>query len=602
MAINLFGKDAVLHAGDESPDEEAEKLPIPIHAFDVIVADECHRGYTRQELSLWRDTLDHFDAIKIGLTATPAAHTTSYFHEVVYRYDYERAVREGHLVDYDVVKIKSDVRMNGVFLGEGEHVELVDPQTGQQKLDILEDERKFETAEIEEKVTAPDSNRKILEEVNRYALQHETAFGRFPKTLIFAANDLQHTSHADQLVRIGREIFGRGEAFVQKITGRVDRPLQRIREFRNRPEPGVVVTVDLLSTGVDIPDLEFIVFLRPVKSRILFEQMLGRGTRKGANFPDKSHFVVFDCFDGTLLEYFRNATAITAEEPEAGARTIAEIIQDIWENRDREYNVRCLVKRLHRVDKQMSGEAREQFRAFIPEGDVARYARDLPAELKRDFSGSMSLLRNPGFQHLLVHYPRPGRTFLVAHTAQDTVASEWLVRGADGREFRPAEYLQAWAEFVRENPVRAQAIPILLEHPRDWSFEALEELRDRLGATPERFSIPNLQTAYQLQYQKAQPDIISMIRHAARAEELFTAEERAARALWKVTVGQSFTDEQREWLDRIRLHLAANLSLARGHFDDAPVLARSGGWGRARKVFGGQLDELVRQVNEAMAA
>ena len=112
-----------------------------------------------------------------------------------------------------------------------------------------------------------------------------------------------------------RDVFGQGDSFVQKITGRVDRPLQRIREFRNRPQPGVVVTVDMLSTGVDIPDLEFIVFLRPVKSRILFEQMLGRGTRAGEKFPDKSHFTVFDCFDGTLLEYFRRLRPLRRMPP-----------------------------------------------------------------------------------------------------------------------------------------------------------------------------------------------------------------------------------------------------------------------------------------------
>ena len=102
----------------------------------------------------------------------------------------------------------------------------------------------------------------------------------------------------------------------------------------------------MLTTGVDIPDLEFIVFLRPVKSRILFEQMLGRGTRRGERYPDKSHFVVFDCFDGTLLEYFRQATAITAEAPTPPTRTVSEIIDDIWANRDRDYNIKCLVKRL----------------------------------------------------------------------------------------------------------------------------------------------------------------------------------------------------------------------------------------------------------------
>ena len=154
---------------------------------------------------------------------------------------------------------------------------------------------------------------KLAEEVKKYADEHEKRHGRFPKTLFFAVNDLPHTSHADQLVDVARDVFGRGDAFVEKITGRVDRPLQKIREFRNRPNPGIAVSVDMLTTGVDIPDLEYIVFMRPVKSRILFEQMVGRGTRKGEKFTDKDHFTVFDCFDGTLLAYFRDSTGITAE-------------------------------------------------------------------------------------------------------------------------------------------------------------------------------------------------------------------------------------------------------------------------------------------------
>jgi len=305
MAINLFGRGTVLGDSDEAADEDAEELKnIPIHVFDLVIADECHRGYTAKQIAVWRDTLEHFDAIKIGLTATPAHHTTTYFKDVVYRYEYERAVREGFLVDYDPVAVKSNVRLNGIFLKEGDEVSFVDPESGSKQLDLLEDERQFDTTDIEEKVTSPDSNRKILEELKKYALDHEARYGRFPKVLIFAVNDLAHTSHAEQLVRIAREVFGRGEEFVRKITGNknVDRPLLRIREFRNRPQPSIVVTVDMLSTGVDIPDLEFIVFLRPVKSRILFEQMLGRGTRKSERYPDKSHFVVFDCFNGTLLD------------------------------------------------------------------------------------------------------------------------------------------------------------------------------------------------------------------------------------------------------------------------------------------------------------
>jgi hypothetical protein len=186
MMINLFGRQVIAALGDEVIDEDVEQLPIPIHAFDVVIADECHRGYTSTELSAWRNTLDHFDAVKIGLTATPAAHTTAYFKDVVFRYEYERAVREGYLVDYDVVAVNSNVRIKGIFLKEGEQVGVVNPDSGAEQLDFLEDERQFPTEEVEEKVTSPDSNRKILEEIKRYALEHEQRTGRFPKTLIFA--------------------------------------------------------------------------------------------------------------------------------------------------------------------------------------------------------------------------------------------------------------------------------------------------------------------------------------------------------------------------------------------------------------------------------
>lgn len=204
MAMNLYGRDAGFDTADEAAEDDADKLDIPIHAFDLVIADECHRGYSRKALSAWRGTLDHFDAIKIGLTATPAAHTLAYFNHVAYRYDYERAVKEGHLVDYDVVNIKSNVRLNGVFLREGESVSEVDTDTGVEQMDLLEDEREFGTTEVERKITAPDSNRKILEEVRKYADEHEKVTGRFPKALIFADNDLPHTSHADQLVNQAR--------------------------------------------------------------------------------------------------------------------------------------------------------------------------------------------------------------------------------------------------------------------------------------------------------------------------------------------------------------------------------------------------------------
>ncbi len=604
MTINLYGREVAM-GGEEPIDDDAEKLDIPIHAFDLIVADECHRGYTSSEVALWRKTLEHFDSIKIGLTATPAAHTTAYFKDTVYRYEYERAVREGFLVDYDVVKIRSNVRMNGVFLKEGEEVGLINPETGSKKLDSIEDERAFDASTVEREITSPDSNKKILEEIMTYAQEHEQTYGRFPKTLIFAANDLPHTSHADQLVDQARDIFGRGDSFVQKITGSptVDRPLQRIREFRNRPNPGIVVSVDMLTTGVDIPDLEFIVFLRPVKSRILFEQMLGRGTRKGEKFPDKSHFVVFDCFDGTLLEYFRQATAITADPPTGVMRTIPEIIDDIWANRDREYNIRCLTKRLQRIDKEMHGDARADFAAFVPEGDLAAYAKNLRDALQRDFVPTMGLLRNADFQRLLQEYKRKPRVFYVAHTTEDEVSSEWLVRGMDGKEYKPDDYLTAFSEYVATHQTDIDSIAILLKHPQDWGPDALKSLREKLASAPQRFTEPNLQKAFELRRNKALADIISMVKNAADTQSpLLTAAERVDRAIQKITNAQTFTKNQLVWIERIRTHLQGNLSIDQDDFESQPIFSDFGGWGRALKVFDGRLPQLMKEINEAIAA
>lgn len=601
MTMNLFGREAVFKTTDGPVDEDADKLDIPIHAFDLIVADECHRGYSAKELSVWRATLDHFDAIKVGLTATPASHTTAYFEHIVYRYEYERAVREGYLVDYDVVAIDSDVRMNGVFLDEGELIEEVDTMSGVKQLDLLEDEVTFDSSKIEREITAPQSNRRILEELKQYAAEHERATGRFPKTLIFADNDLPHTSHADQLVDTGRDVFGRGEAFVAKITGRVDRPLQRIREFRNRPNPGVVVSVDLMTTGVDIPDLEFIVFLRPVKSRILFEQMLGRGTRKGERHPDKSHFVVFDCFAGTLLAYFRDSTAITAELPEGDGKTIAQIIEEIWQNQDRDYNTRRLSRRLHRIDKEMSGDARELFARFIPDGDVGRYAGELPGLLASAFTDTMSVLRDPDFQKLLVDYPRPQRVFLVAPGVEDSVSSEWLIRGGTGQEYRPEDYLKVFEAFVRENVDEVEAIKILLSRPQEWGTDALRELRETLLQAPEHFTWENLERAFRVAKHKALVDIISMVKNAfLDTSPLYTAEERVNQAVDHIVVGRELNEEQAKWMEYIRQALVANLSIEREDFDIVPVLSTRGGLGKADHVFDRELDELLADLNREL--
>lgn len=599
MRINLFGNPEGVNWGERDDDSDANILDIPIHAFDLIVADECHRGYTSSEESKWREVLNHFDGLKIGLTATPAAHTTAFFGKPIYEYGVQRATADGYLVDYDPVLIHSDITMRGYFLHEGEEVGLRDTQTGQLRLDFVEDERELPPETLTQDWSAPDRDRKIVSELAKHLREHEERTRHFPKTLIFANNDLPHRSHADQLVTTLRDEFGRGDDFVQKITGSpsVDRPLDKIRRFRNRPEPGIVVTVDLLSTGVDIPALEAIVFLRPVKSRILFEQMLGRGTRL-CPIINKDRFIVFDAVG--VLEYFRQASEFTLEPPAKPTRPNREIVDDIYNNRDRDYNVRALAKRLQRVAKTISAEGREMVKAFIPDGDIGAFAAGLGKRLETEWAATMGVLRDPNFLAFLEKYPRPKPVFIEALEARDTVTSEYAFRTSDGRSLKPDDYLTAFSKFVRENPAQIEAIRILLDRPRDWSTNALAELRQKLKAQPERFSEENLRRAYQHEL----ADIISIVHHAAEDDPLMSAEERVDRAIQRVWDGRApreLTPEQGKWLALIRKHLIANLTIERDDFELIEFQNAGATWGRVNNDFGGALDEILVRLNEAIA-
>lgn len=596
MRINLFGKEGMFEweKGDEDAEDDAEKIDIPINAFDCIIADECHRGYTSTEEGKWRQVLDHFDAVKIGLTATPAAHTKAYFDDIVYRYTIDRAVREGFLVDYDPVRIKSDITMNGFFLKPGEEVKLIDPTTGKESLDVLEDEREYDASSLERKATAPDRNKKIVKEFAKYALDFEKENGHFPKTLFFAINDIPHVSHADTLVNALRDEFNRGDDFVQKITGSptVDRPLQRIREFRNRPEPAIVVTVDMLTTGVDVPKIENIVFVRPVKSRILFEQMMGRGTRLAPEI-NKTHFTVFDAVG--VLDYFKKATDFTADPPEKPSRTIREVVNGIYGNKDREYNTKSLIRRLQRVAKNVSAEGREEFANYIPDGDIGAFANDLPDNLNKKWAQTMKVLKDDGFLDLMENYPRAKQSFLVADTKEDVVESEIIFKTTDGKELKPDDYILAFERFVKKNPDHIEAIKILLEKPSSFTTTELTELRQKLSKRPEKFTEKNLRKAYHNEL----ADIISIIKHASDGIPLMSAEEHVDRAMKIITKNKKFNDRQQEWLKLIRDHLVENLVIEKPDFN-YPPFSRHGSWKKADEIFDGKLPELLKKINVAM--
>lgn len=274
---------------------------------------------------------------------------------------------------------------------------------------------------------------------------------------------------------------------------------------------------------------------------------------------------------------------------------LSRSLRTIYQNVDRAYFIKVLVRRLHRIERTMSGDAITAFAAFVPDGDMGKFAGRVPRLIKDDFTGAMKLLRDRNFQDLLLNYPRAKKQFIVAYEQEDEVDSEAVF--SIGSEYRkPEDYLVQFARFVKENPEQIDAIRILLERPKEWRTDVLDELRKKLRHN--HFSEKELQKAHKLVYKKSLADIISMVKHGAETQApLLTAEERVDAAMARVTAGKTFSREQQQWLGYIREHLVQNLSIDLDHFDYAPIFERRGGLGKARAVFQDALNTLIEELN-----
>jgi len=285
--------------GDEDPKIVAYNPDIPIETYDFIVTDECHRSI----YNLWRQVLEYFDATLIGLTATPSKHTLGFFDQnLVTEYTHERAVADGVNVGYEVYRIRTRLTGEGGSVEAGHYVDKRDKKTRAVRWEQLDEDLEYVPNQLDRDVVAPDQIRKIIQTF-RDRLFTEIFPGRteVPKTLVFAKDD----SHAEDIVEIIRQEFGKGNEFCKKITYRTtgEKPEDLIASFRNSYNPRIAVTVDMISTGTDIKPLECLLFLRMIRSQGYFEQMKGRGTRviQRADLqkvtPDaghKSHFVIVD--------------------------------------------------------------------------------------------------------------------------------------------------------------------------------------------------------------------------------------------------------------------------------------------------------------------
>jgi type I restriction enzyme R subunit len=328
---------------------------------------------------------------------------------------------------------------------------------------------------------------------------------------------------------------------------------------------------------------------------------MGRGTRLCPEIH-KTHFTVFDCFNGTLLEYFRKTTGITADAPVKATRTIREIVQAIADNEDREYNIGVLSKRLHRISKNITQEGRLQFE-YILGCDITEFSQTLHERLEKKWSETIETLQSEVFLDFCEKYPRPEKKFIRANGAEDYVDSRIIFRAKDGRELGPQDYLQEFEKFIRMNPEHIEALEILLKKPKEFDVKQLKALREALAIKPDnlvdKFTEKNLHRAYN----KELADIISMIRFAVKGGELLTIEQRVNKALMKVKSGRPFAEEQNRWLELIRRHLIENLLMEKEDIETLPIFTREGvSWNKLNNVFDGRLETIIHEINEAIAA
>ena len=585
--------------------DEPQDIP-PVDQYDCLVVDECHRGYLldremseteltyRSEadyISKYRRVLDHFDAVRIGLTATPALHTTQIFGRPTYTYSYREAVIDGWLIDYEPpYQLVTALNEAGITWARGEDMEVLDPQTATVDTVTLPDEVTMEVETFNRQVITQNFNRTVCTELARNI--DPTLPG---KTLVFCVND----SHADlvvaELKRAFEDAYGEIEDdMVMKITGAADRPRQLIRQFKNERNPRVAVTVDLLTTGIDVPEITNLVFIRRVNSRILYEQMLGRATRL-CDEIGKQTFRVFDA-----VRLYEALAAVNTMRPVAvdPSLTFSDLVGHLLaapdepareEARDQ---IRAKLQRMRRHRAPATAERLQRASGLTLDGLIAQLGNQSGTEAQDWFRAHGEVAS------ILDADEGQGQTARIAISHHEDELRR-VDRGyGDGQ--RPEDYLDSFAAFLRDNLNQLPALLVVTQRPRDLTRQQLRELV--LALDEAGFGELKLRTAWRdAKNEDIAASIIGFIRQAALGDPLEPYDARVDRAMRRILAGQQWTNPQRRWLDRIANQIKQEVIVDREALD-AGQFRQEGGFRRLNKVFEGRLEALLGEINEAIWA
>jgi type I restriction enzyme R subunit len=613
---------------------------VPIETFDVVVVDECHRSI----YGVWRQVLDYFDAFIVGLTATPNKQAFGFFNQnLVMEYTHEQAVADSVNVDFDVYRIRTKISEHGSMIDAGLVTAFRDRQTRRLRWDKLDEDVEYGAQALDRAVVAKDQIRTVVRAFKeRLFAEIFPSRTEVPKTLIFAKDD----SHADDIVQIVREEFGKGDDFAVKITykstGR--KPDEMIAEFRNSYNPRIAVTVDMIATGTDVRPLECVFFMRAVKSRTYFEQMKGRGVRviNEADFqavtPDakaKSRFVIVDAVGVTESDL--SDTQPLERKPTVPLDRLLKQLS--FGSRDPDV-VSTIAGRLARLDRQLTKEDRDELEALAGTGlrdltralvesvdpdrhlGAAREATGKDAPSEDEVAAAAKLLldaaveplaTNPELRQRLVEVRRSYEQTLDEFSQDKVIAAGYSLDGAD----RARQTAESFRAFIEEHKDEITALQILYSRPyrQRPTFKEIKELAHAIGRPPYQWTPEKLWQAYEaLERSKVRgsggrvlTDMVSLVRFALEQEDELVPypelvnERFQAWLLAQENAGRTFVPAQLAWLERIRDHVAASLAISAEDFDYAPF-AQHGGIGKAYELFGDELTPLLDELNEALAA
>ena len=586
-----------------------DKMPA-VTDYDLIIVDEAHRGYIldkemgEDELlyrdqkdyqSKYRSVIEYFDAVKIALTATPALQTTQIFGQPVFKYTYREAVIEGYLVDHDAPhKLETELSRKGIHYKQGDTVVIYDPVTGEiTNSELLDDELDFDIDSFNRQVITENFNRTVLEEIAR-EIDPETPEEQ-GKTLIYAVDD----AHADLIVKILKEIYsetGVDNDAIKKITGSVGggnpkKVQEAIKRFKNERYPSVAVTVDLLTTGIDVPEITTLVFMRRVKSRILFEQMLGRATRLCSEIH-KTHFEIYDpvgVYD-SLEEVNTMKPVVT--NPTTTFTQLLEGLEILEDEQQIQNQINQIIAKLQRRKRNMSSKALEHFIDMSGGLDPTQFIMEVEHQKAQD--AKKRLLAYYDMFQMLQETKANGNRPVVISDAEDKLISH--ERGY-GNSSHPEDYLDAFASYIRTNLNEIAALNIVCTRPKELTRDSLKSLT--LTLDREGFTKQQLNTAIsQMTNQEMAADMISLIRRYAIGSTLISHEARIRRAVDKLKSSHTFSKQELNWIARMEKYLLEESVLNVSIFDEDGRFKEQGGFAKINKVFQNQLESIVLELNE----